>query len=89
MSVSALASFAIFQFLWVWNDLLVALVFFGKRDNQIVMTSKLRELLGSRGDNWEILTSSAFISIIVPLVVFMALQRFFVRGLLAGSVKGG
>ena len=89
LSVPALASFAIFQFLWVWNDLLVALVFLGKQDDQIVMTSKLRELLGSRGDNWEILTSSAFVSIIVPLVVFLSLQRYFVRGLLAGSVKGG
>ena len=89
LSFPALASFAIFQFLWVWNDLLVALVFLGKRDNQIVMTSKLRELLGSRGDNWEILTSSAFISIIVPLLVFLALQRYFVRGLLTGAVKGG
>ncbi len=89
LSVPALASFAIFQFLWVWNDLLVALVFLGKQENQIVMTSKLRELLGSRGDNWEILTSSAFVSIIVPLLVFLSLQRYFVRGLLAGSVKGG
>ncbi len=87
LSVPALASFAIFQFLWVWNDLLVALVFLGKQDNQIVLTSKLRELLGSRGDNWEILTSSAFVSIIVPLVVFLALQRYFVRGMMAGSVK--
>jgi len=89
LSVPALASFAIFQFLWVWNDLLVALVFLGKASDQIVLTSKLRELLGSRGDNWEILTSSAFISILVPLGVFFALQRYFVRGLLAGSVKGG
>jgi alpha-glucoside transport system permease protein len=89
LSIPALAAFAIFQFLWVWNDLLVALVFLGKGDDQIVLTSKLRELLGSRGDNWEILTSSAFISIIVPLLVFFALQRYFVRGLLAGSVKGG
>ena len=87
LSVPALASFAIFQFLWVWNDLLVALVFLGKRDDQIVLTSKLRELLGSRGDNWEILTSSAFISILVPLIVFLALQRYFVRGMMAGSVK--
>lgn len=87
LSVPALASFAIFQFLWVWNDLLVALVFLGKRDDQIVLTSKLRELLGSFGGNWEILTSSAFISIIVPLIVFFALQRYFVRGLIAGSVK--
>ena len=89
LSVPALASFAIFQFLWVWNDLLVALVFLGKQENQIVMTSKLRELLGSRGDNWEILTSSAFVSIIIPLLFFLSLQRYFVRGLLAGSVKGG
>ena len=89
LSVPALASFAIFQFLWVWNDLLVALVFLGKSPDQIVLTSKLRELLGSRADNWQILTSSAFISIVVPLVVFFALQRYFVRGLLAGSVKGG
>lgn len=87
LSVPALASFAIFQFLWVWNDLLIALVFLGKQDNQIVLTSKLRELLGSRGANWEILTSSAFISIIVPLIVFLALQRYFVRGMMAGSVK--
>ncbi|HIA33829.1 MAG TPA: carbohydrate ABC transporter permease, partial [Candidatus Lambdaproteobacteria bacterium] len=87
LSIPALASFCIFQFLWVWNDLLVALVFLGKQDNQIVLTSKLRELLGSRGDNWEILTSSAFISIVVPLLVFFALQRYFVRGLVTGSVK--
>jgi alpha-glucoside transport system permease protein len=89
LSVPALASFAIFQFLWVWNDLLVALVFLTKDPNQIVLTSKLRELLGSRGDNWEILTASAFVSIVVPLIVFFSLQRYFVRGLLAGSVKGG
>ena len=73
----------------MWNDLLVALVFLSKDPDQIVMTSQLRELLGSRGDNWEILTSSAFVSILVPLLVFFALQRYFVRGLLAGSVKGG
>jgi len=89
LSFPALASFAIFQFLWVWNDLLLAMVFLGKSDSQIVMTSRLRELLGSRGDNWEILTASAFVSIIVPLIVFFSLQRYFVRGLLAGSVKGG
>ena len=89
LSIPALASFAIFQFLWVWNDLLVALVFLTKDADQIVLTSKLRELLGSRGANWEILTASAFVSIVVPLVVFFSLQRYFVRGLLAGSVKGG
>ncbi|MCA9912739.1 MAG: carbohydrate ABC transporter permease [Anaerolineae bacterium] len=89
LSVPALASFAIFQFLWVWNDLLVALVFLTKNPDQIVMTSQIRELIGSRGDNWEILTSGAFVSMAVPLLVFFALQRYFVRGLLAGSVKGG
>ncbi len=88
LSIPALASFTIFQFLWVWNDLLVALVFLGKQDDQIVMTSKLRELLGSYGANWEILTASAFVSIVVPLAVFFLLQRYFVRGLLTGSVKG-
>src|SRR5690606_18946470 len=87
LSFPALASFAIFQFLWVWNDLLVATVFLGNREDQIVLTARLRELLGSRGDNWEILTSGAFVSIIVPLIVFFALQRYFVRGILAGSVK--
>ena len=87
LSFPALASFAIFQFLWVWNDLLVAIVFLGQSEGQLVLTGKLRALLGSRGDNWEILTASAFVSIIVPLAVFFSLQRYFVRGLLAGSVK--
>ncbi len=85
----ALASFAIFQFLWVWNDLLVAIVFLGSGPDQLVLTGKLNALLGSRGGNWEILTASAFVTIIVPLTVFFSLQRYFVRGLLAGSVKGG
>ncbi len=89
LSVPALASFAIFQFLWVWNDLLVAVVFLGKQEHQIVLTSRIREILGSRGDNWEILTASAFVSMLVPLIVFFSLQRYFVRGLLVGSVKGG
>ena len=89
LSLPALASFAIFQFLWVWNDFLVALVFLGKQPEQIVLTIKLNDLLGSRGESWEILTASAFVSIAVPVAVFFALQRFFVRGLLAGSVKGG
>ncbi|PKF80311.1 alpha-glucoside ABC transporter permease [Vibrio sp. vnigr-6D03] len=89
LSLPALASFAIFQFLWVWNDLLVAMVYLGNSGDKIVLTAQLRELLGSRGDNWEILTSGAFITIIVPLVVFLSLQRYFVRGLLSGSVKGG
>jgi alpha-glucoside transport system permease protein len=89
LSFPALASFAIFQFLWVWNDLLVAIVFLGSGEDQLVLTGRLNALLGSRGGNWEILTASAFVTIIVPLVVFFSLQRYFVRGLLAGSVKGG
>lgn len=89
LSMPALASFAIFQFLWVWNDLLVAAVFLGQGQGKTVMTQQLVELLGSRGDNWEILTSGAFISILVPIIVFLSMQRHFVRGLLAGSVKGG
>ncbi|MBX3577572.1 MAG: carbohydrate ABC transporter permease [Rhizobiaceae bacterium] len=89
LSFPVLASFAIFQFLWVWNDLLVAMVFLGSGSDQLVLTGKLNALLGSRGGDWEILTTSAFITIIVPLIVFFSLQRYFVRGLLAGSVKGG
>jgi alpha-glucoside transport system permease protein len=89
LSFPVLASFAIFQFLWVWNDLLVAIVFLGSGSDQLVLTGKLNALLGSRGGDWEILTTSAFVTIIVPLLVFFSLQRYFVRGLLAGSVKGG
>lgn len=87
LSFPALASFGIFQFLWVWNDLLVATVFLGTGEEHMVLTARLRELLGSRGGNWEILTASAFVSIAVPLTVFFALQRYLVRGLLSGSVK--
>ncbi len=87
LSFPALASFAIFQFLWTWNDLLVALVFLGTGNDQQVLTGNLVNLMGSRGGDWEILSASAFVSIAVPLVVFFALQRFLVRGLLAGSVK--
>ncbi len=89
LSFPALASFAIFQFLWVWNDLLVATVFLGNNEDQLVMTGRLRELLGSRGGDWEILATSAFVSIAVPILVFFLLQKYLVRGLLAGSVKGG
>jgi alpha-glucoside transport system permease protein len=87
LSFPALASFSIFQFLWVWNDLLVAMVFLGAQESKLVLTGKLVSLLGSRGNNWEILTAGAFITIVVPLIVFFSLQRYFVRGLLAGSVK--
>ncbi len=86
LTVPAIASFAIFQFLWVWNDLLVALVF---ADGSVApMTKLLAEITGSRGQDWQLLTSGAFLSILVPLIVFFSLQRFFVRGLLAGSSKG-
>ncbi|MFS8047986.1 carbohydrate ABC transporter permease [Rhizobium sp. BR 314] len=89
LSFPALASFAIFQFLWVWNDLLIAMVFLGTDKDHLVLTAALNALLGSRGGNWEILTASAFVTILIPLLVFFGLQRYLVRGLLAGSVKGG
>ncbi len=88
LSLPAIASFAIFQFLWTWNDLLVALVFLGTRSEVAVVTARLSELVGSRGQDWPILTAGAFVTMGVPLVVFFSLQRYFVRGLLAGSVKG-
>jgi alpha-glucoside transport system permease protein len=82
----AIAAFAIFQFIWVWNDLLVALVF---ADGAVAPVTKLlAELSGNRGQDWHLLTAGAFISIVIPLIVFIALQRFFVRGLLAGASKG-
>jgi alpha-glucoside transport system permease protein len=87
LSFPALASFAIFQFLWTWNDLLVALVFLGTSNDQQVLTGNIVNLMGSRGGDWEILSASAFVSIAVPLVVFFSMQRFLVRGLLSGSVK--
>jgi alpha-glucoside transport system permease protein len=88
LSFPALASFAIFQFLWTWNDLLVAKVFLIDATGETtVMTNQIVELLGTRGGNWEILATAAFVSIAVPLAVFFAMQRYLVRGLLAGSVK--
>ncbi len=86
LSLPAIASFAIFQFLWVWNDLLIALIF--ASGSAAPITRALAELTGEFGQNAELLPAGAFISILVPLVVFLALQRFFVRGLLAGSTKG-
>jgi alpha-glucoside transport system permease protein len=88
LSVPAIASFAIFQFLWVWNDFLVALVFLGGTPDVSVVTIKLAELVGSRGQDWHVLTAGAFLTMILPLAVFFSLQRYFVRGLTAGSVKG-
>ncbi|MEX0848183.1 MAG: carbohydrate ABC transporter permease [Ilumatobacteraceae bacterium] len=87
LSVPALASLGIFQFLWVWNDLLVAKVFGGSARNQ-PMTFALVDMVGSRGNEWQLLTAGAFVMMVVPLIVFLSLQRYFVRGLLAGSVKG-
>lgn len=88
LSVPAIASFAIFQFLWVWNDLLVALTFAGGTPDVAPITAYLANIVGSYGAKTHLITAGAFIAIIVPLIVFFALQRFFVRGLLAGSVKG-
>ncbi len=88
LSVPALASFAIFQFLWVWNDYLVALIILGGSRETMVVTMRLANMVGSRGNDWHLLTAGAFVTMILPLALFFSLQRFFVRGLLAGSVKG-
>jgi alpha-glucoside transport system permease protein len=88
LSVPALAAFAIFQFLWVWNDLLVAYVFLGGNAQNRVLTIALRDLVGARGENWHLLSAAAFVSMSLPLLVFFSLQKYFVRGLTAGSVKG-
>ena len=88
LSIPALAAFTIFQFMWVWNDLLVAYVFLGGAGQNRVLTVALRELVGARGENWHLLTAAAFISMALPLAVFFSLQKYFVRGLTAGAVKG-
>jgi alpha-glucoside transport system permease protein len=88
LSVPVLASFAIFQFLWVWNDFLVALIFLGGDPKVQVVTQAISNMVGDRGEQFHLLTSAAFVSMVLPLTVFFALQRFFVRGLTAGSVKG-
>lgn len=88
LSVPALASLAIFQFLWVWNDLLVALIYLGGTHDVAPVTLRLAGLVQSLGQDWQLLTAAAFVSMALPLVLFFALQRYFVRGLLAGSVKG-
>jgi alpha-glucoside transport system permease protein len=89
LSVPALASFAIFQFLWVWNDYLVALIFIGSGQGaKEVLTIRIADMVGTRGQDWHLLTAAGFVSMIVPLLVFFGLQRYFVRGLMAGSVKG-
>jgi alpha-glucoside transport system permease protein len=88
LSVPALASFAIFQFLWVWNDYLVALIFLGGNPEYELVTQRMAAIVGSRGQDWHLLTAGAFVSMLLPLIVFFSLQRYFVRGMLAGSVKG-
>lgn len=88
LSLPAIASFAIFQFLWVWNDLLVALVFLGTNPDVAIVTSRLTAMVGTKGEAWHLLTAGAFITMVIPLLVFFSLQRYFVRGILAGSVKG-
>lgn len=88
LSVPALASLVIFQFLWVWNDLLVALIYIGGAPEVAPLTVNLANLTTSLGQGTNLLTSAAFFSMIVPLIVFLTLQRYFVRGILAGSVKG-
>jgi len=88
LATPVVASFAIFQFLWVWNDLLVALVFLGTKAERALVTTRLAELVGSRGQDWHVLTSGAFVTMVMPLIIFFSLQRYFVRGMMAGSVKG-
>jgi alpha-glucoside transport system permease protein len=84
----AIAAYSVFQFLWVWNDLLVALVFAGGTADVAPLTVRVADLVGTRNSQWHLLSAGAFVSIVVPLIVFFSLQRYFVRGLLAGSVKG-
>ncbi|MDO5529719.1 MAG: carbohydrate ABC transporter permease, partial [Paracoccus sp. (in: a-proteobacteria)] len=88
LTLPALAGFATFQFLWVWNDLLVATVFLGTSRDQLVLTGVLRELMGSRGGEWEMLAASAVITMIAPLAVFFAMQKYLVSGMLAGASHG-
>lgn len=88
LSLPALASVTIFQFLWVWNDLLVALVYLGGTPDVAPLTVRISALVGSYGQDWELLTAAAFVSMILPLTLFLGLQRYFVKGILAGSVKG-
>ncbi|GEM46255.1 carbohydrate ABC transporter permease [Deinococcus cellulosilyticus] len=87
-AVPALASLAIFQFMWVWNDLLVALIFLGGSPSVAVLPVAISNLVGQYGDGWQLLTAAAFISMSLPLLLFFSMQRYFVQGILAGSVKG-
>lgn len=87
LSIPSLASISIFQFLWVWNDYFVSLIFLGSQPDVQVVSMQIASLVGSRGNDWHLLTSAAFVSMLMPLTVFFALQKYFVRGLLGGSVK--
>ena len=88
MSLPALAAFAIFQFLWVWNDLLVALIFVGPGDNAPITVALRNNLMGQAGSGQHLITAGGFLSMVLPIIVFLVMQRFFVRGLTAGAVKG-
>jgi alpha-glucoside transport system permease protein len=88
MSAPVLAAMAIFQFLWVWNDLLVALVFIGAQPANLPLTVQVSNLVNSLGGQWHLLTAAAFLMMVLPLVVFVTLQRYFVRGITGGAVKG-
>ncbi|RKP57258.1 carbohydrate ABC transporter permease [Cohnella endophytica] len=88
LAVPSIASISIFQFLWVWNDYLVSLVFIGSQPNVQVLSMKIADMVGTRGNDWHLLTAAAFISMLMPLAVFFGLQKYFVRGLMGGSVKG-
>lgn len=88
LSTPALASLAIFQFMWVWNDLLVSLIYLSGNPERAPMTLTVANLVNSFGSNYQVLTSAAFISMVLPLAIFFTLQRYFVRGILAGSIKG-
>lgn len=88
LSVPALAALGIFQFLWLWNDLLVALVYLGGVRDVAPMTVTISNLVSSFGSQWQLLTAAAFVSMVLPLIIFFALQRYFVEGILAGAVKG-
>jgi alpha-glucoside transport system permease protein len=88
LSVPALASLAIFQFMWVWNDLLVSLIFLSGNPDHAPMTLTVANLVGQYGENYQVLTAASFLSMALPLAIFFSMQRYFVRGILAGSVKG-
>jgi alpha-glucoside transport system permease protein len=88
LSIPAFASFAIFQFLWCWNGILIPLVFLGDKPGLVVLPQRIMQMLGTYAANWTVTTAGAFVSMALPLFVFIAFQRYFVRGMMAGSVKG-